>query len=153
MSLGGSDGRAFTLRRSPRFTSKRQQDELEKELKKEKELPLAGAAWDAPIKRRLDFPSPIPLSQPRGFGMPRVAVIRKDRSNKRKRKMTAKGTKPANASESGKSSRVETEEGSPSSSSTLEVPARNDLPMSPGRQYLLRSFVTPVSPLLRARRV
>mmetsp|Transcript_15018 Transcript_15018/g.18017 ORF Transcript_15018/g.18017 Transcript_15018/m.18017 type:complete len:350 (+) Transcript_15018:125-1174(+) len=153
MSLGGSDGRAFTLRRSPRFTSKRQQDELEKELKKEKELPLAGAAWDAPIKRRLDFPSPIPLSKPRGFGMPRVAVIRKDRGSKRKRKMTAKCTKLANTSEPGGSSRVETKVESPTSSCTHEVPTTgNDLPMSPGRQYLLRSFVAPVSPLLRARR-
>jgi len=140
----------FTLvRRSPRFTPQRQQDELARKLKEEQELLLAGAAWDAPSKRRLDFPSPVPLRKPRRPGMPRVAVIRKDRG-KRKRRLTQKAATLA------KSAKRKTE--------TLAVPAqkhgitsserskqsRNQgLPMSPGRQFLLSSFIAPVSPLLR----
>jgi hypothetical protein len=208
------DAQSFTLRRSPRFTPQKQKDDLANELKKQQSLLLAGAAWDAPIKRRLDFPSPVPLSKPRAFGMPRVAVIRKQKSSKsskRKRKMTQKaeslawsrtaknsrsnrsrspkrrsssnednGSRPSSSSSSHSHSQPQSQHFDDSSSSkpasrttekrggggshknylhpedaydrpgTLRIDAGN--PMSPGRKYLLRSFITPVSPLLRSKK-
>lgn len=85
-------------------------------------------------QRSIGFPSPIPLSSPRAWGMPRVAVVRKSKKkkkgSKRKRKLTRKAAALAAAG--------------------VGVDDANT-PMSPGRQYLLQNFVGPVSPLLREK--
>lgn len=89
------------------------------------------------------YPSPVPLSSPRRFGMPRVAVIRKNTNlGKRKRKMTKKGL--------AHSRKRKTSRSPPRRQPPPRTGMGSDMPMSPGRRYLLRNFVSPVSPLLRS---
>ncbi|GAB5364031.1 hypothetical protein AAMO2058_000934700 [Amorphochlora amoebiformis] len=125
--------RTVPVRRSPRFTPLQDTKDLVDDPN------LLGAAWDNPIKRRLDFPSPVPLQKPRKPGMPRVAVIRsKPNRKKRRRTLTRKGASHASQTR-----------GTPESSQSTAAVLAADGPMSPGRKYLLRSFIAPVSPLLR----
>ncbi|GAB5357805.1 hypothetical protein AAMO2058_000406000 [Amorphochlora amoebiformis] len=127
---------------------------------------LLGAAWNAPTKRRLDFPSPVPLQRPRGPGEMRIAVIRKRIESKKAGRSATRSRRIRKKTLKGQSferqirEEQETEEVAPTiSKDSLQIPNQLSsrpngsnntpfIPMSPGSEYLFRNFVAQVSPLL-----